>query len=55
VAEIFGPGSTMASVCEWLEAALDRRESDLSDLADLPDLADLADNVVDEERARGPV
>jgi methylmalonyl-CoA mutase C-terminal domain/subunit len=28
VAEIFGPGATMASICEWLEGALDRRESD---------------------------
>jgi methylmalonyl-CoA mutase, C-terminal domain len=26
VAEIFGPGATMASVCQWLESALDRRE-----------------------------
>jgi methylmalonyl-CoA mutase, C-terminal domain len=25
VAEIFGPGATMVSVCEWLESALDRR------------------------------
>jgi hypothetical protein len=61
VAEIFGPGSTMASVCEWLEAALDRRESDLADLPDpsgaaaFAGAADLADNVLDEERARGPV
>jgi len=26
VAEIFGPGATMVSVCQWLESALDRRE-----------------------------
>lgn len=39
VAEIFGPGATMASVCEWLETTLDRREA--------------ADG--EEERARGSV
>jgi methylmalonyl-CoA mutase C-terminal domain/subunit len=27
VAEIFGPGATMASICQWLEAALDAREA----------------------------
>lgn len=27
VAEIFGPGATMASISQWLESALDRRES----------------------------
>jgi methylmalonyl-CoA mutase, C-terminal domain len=26
VAEIFGPGATMVSICQWLESALDRRE-----------------------------
>ncbi len=26
VAEIFGPGATMASICEWLESALDHLE-----------------------------
>jgi methylmalonyl-CoA mutase, C-terminal domain len=26
VAEIFGPGATMASICEWLESALDQLE-----------------------------
>jgi methylmalonyl-CoA mutase C-terminal domain/subunit len=26
VAEIFGPGATMASICEWLESALDTRD-----------------------------
>lgn len=39
VAEIFGPGATMASICEWLEKTLDRREA--------------ADG--EEERARGSV
>jgi methylmalonyl-CoA mutase C-terminal domain/subunit len=41
VAEIFGPGATMASVCAWLESALDGREPH-----DEPDL---------EERAHGSV
>ena len=27
VAAIFGPGSTLASICEWLEGALDAREA----------------------------
>jgi methylmalonyl-CoA mutase C-terminal domain/subunit len=26
VAEIFGPGATMVSICEWLESTLDRRQ-----------------------------
>jgi methylmalonyl-CoA mutase C-terminal domain/subunit len=26
VAEIFGPGATMASICAWLETALDQRD-----------------------------
>jgi methylmalonyl-CoA mutase C-terminal domain/subunit len=26
VAEIFGPGATMASVCDWLESTLDHRQ-----------------------------
>lgn len=39
VAEIFGPGATMASVCAWLETALDARDEQ-------------DDN---EERARGSV
>jgi methylmalonyl-CoA mutase C-terminal domain/subunit len=26
VAEIFGPGATMMSICEWLESTLDRRD-----------------------------
>jgi methylmalonyl-CoA mutase C-terminal domain/subunit len=26
VAEIFGPGATMASICQWLESALDCRD-----------------------------
>ncbi len=26
VAEIFGPGATMVSICQWLESALDRRD-----------------------------
>jgi methylmalonyl-CoA mutase, C-terminal domain len=30
VAAIFGPGSTLASICEWLEGALDAREAKLS-------------------------
>jgi methylmalonyl-CoA mutase C-terminal domain/subunit len=41
VGEIFGPGATMASICQWLEAALDHRES----------LIDPSD----EEPAHGPV
>jgi methylmalonyl-CoA mutase C-terminal domain/subunit len=27
VAAIFGPGSTLASICQWLEGALDAREA----------------------------
>jgi methylmalonyl-CoA mutase C-terminal domain/subunit len=26
VAEIFGPGATMASICQWLETTLDQRD-----------------------------
>jgi methylmalonyl-CoA mutase C-terminal domain/subunit len=26
VAEIFGPGATMVSICEWLETTLDQRD-----------------------------
>jgi methylmalonyl-CoA mutase C-terminal domain/subunit len=26
VSEIFGPGATMASICQWLESALDQRD-----------------------------
>ena len=33
VAEIFGPGATMASICQWLEAALDRREGQVTGVA----------------------
>ena len=29
VAEIFGPGSTLASICSWLEASLDAREAEI--------------------------
>ena len=30
VAEIFGPGANMASICAWLESTLDAREDDAS-------------------------
>jgi len=61
VAEIFGPGSTMASVCQWLESALDARESaderqadgDPSEV-DVRD-ADLKAGLDNEERTRGSV
>ena len=45
VAEIFGPGATMASICQWLETALDERESALTPEAD----------TTSEEPAHGPV